>query len=419
MNRKHVAAWAAYDFANSVYPAVITSTVFGVYYANVIVGNTGVDAGRGDAWWGAVGSVSVLFVALTSPLFGAIADGAGIRKQFMALYTLVCVAAVASFGLLEPGMVVPGFLLAVAANIGFEGALVFYNAYLPEIAAREERGRISGIGFAVGYAGSAVGLAIALPLAQAGAFDLLWLVVAGFFLLFSLPTFAILPDDRGRGESVRAAAVAGLTGFTAILKDVWGHRDLRRFLIAFFVYIDGVLTVIWFASNFASATLGFEETELIVLFLVVQISALFGAYALAGPTDRWGPRRVVTLTLTAWFVLGVLAFFVETKGEFWGIALLAGFNLGSIQAASRSYMSALIPDGKEAEMFGFYAFCGKASSILGPAVFGFVSLTTGNQRWAVLAITSFFLIGGLLLQRVRDPVRDPLPTPHPHPSPSR
>lgn len=411
MNRRHVAAWASYDFANSVYPAVITATVFGVYYANVIVGNTGVDAGRGDAWWGAVGSVSVLFVAVTSPLFGAIADRAGVRKQFMAAYTLLCVVSVAAFGLLEPGMVVQGFLLAVAANIGFEGALVFYNAYLPDIVPRERQGRVSGLGFGVGYAGSAVGLGMALPLVTAEAFDLLWLAVSAFFLLFSLPAFLLLPDDRGKGESLREAAGAGIRGFGGIVRDVWEAEDLRRFLIAFFVYIDGVLTVIWFASIFAATTLGFEGTELIVLFLIVQLSALVGAFALAGPTDRWGPRRVITLTLIAWFVLGVLAFFVETKGQFWVIALLAGFNLGSIQAASRSYMAALIPEGKEAEMFGFYALCGKASSILGPIVFGWVSFATGNQRWAVLAITAFFLIGGLLLQRVRDPVRTPIPPP--------
>ncbi len=407
MNRKHIAAWAMYDFANSVYPAVITATVFGVYFANVIVGN---ETGLGDSWWGWVGSISVLFVAVSSPLMGAIADRAGIRKQLMMLYTLVCVVAVASFGLLEPGMIWTGFFLAVVANIGFEGALVFYNAYLPEIAPREKQGRVSGIGFGVGYAGSAVGLGLALPLVQAEAWSALWLMVAGFFFLFSLPAFISLPDDRGQGDTVLQAAKHGITGFSQILGEVWAEKELRRFLIAFFVYIDGVLTVIWFASIFASNTLGFEGTELILLFLVVQISALAGAFALARPTDRWGPRRVITLSLASWFVLGILAFFVQTKGQFWGIALLAGFNLGSIQAASRSYMAALIPAGKEAEMFGFYAMCGKASSILGPVVFGQVSLITGgNQRLAILAITAFFLVGGVLLQRVRDPILDPFP----------
>ncbi|MDT8368875.1 MAG: MFS transporter [Longimicrobiales bacterium] len=404
MNRKHLVAWALYDFANSIYPAVITATVFAVWFANVLVGN---EAGLGDWWWGAVGSTSVLFVALTSPILGAVADRSGARKELMALYTLVCVGAVAGFTLLEPGMIRRGFVLAVIANIGFEGALVFYNAWLPEIAPPPMRGRVSGIGFAVGYAGSAVGLALALPLVAAEAYDALWLTVAGFFLLFSIPAFRILPDAPGRGESFGRAMRSGITGFRGVLADVWRERPLRRFLIAFFVYIDGVLTVIWFASIFAATTLGFERIELIWLFLLVQISALAGAVLFAGPTDRWGPRRVITAVLVIWFTLGVLAFFVQTKGQFWGIALVAGLGLGSIQAASRSYMASLIPEGKEAEMFGFYAFCGKASSILGPAIFGTVSrLTGGNQRWAVLAITAFFLVGGVLLQRVEDPVAD-------------
>jgi len=401
-NRRHVAAWASYDFANSVYPAVITSTVFGVYFANVLVGN---DTGRGDFWWGLVGSVSVAVVALTSPVLGAIADMAGLRKRLLALYTALCIVATACFVFLEPGMVRTAFLVAVAANIGFEGALVFYNAYLPEIAPRAYRGRVSGIGFAVGYAGSAFGLAVALPLVAAEAYDALWLTVAGLFLLFSLPTFIVLPTDQGRMPPGQAAW-RGVTGFRRMLADVWREPELRKFLFAFFIYIDGVLTVIWFASIFAAQTLGFERTELVYLFLVVQISALAGSFLLAKPTDTWGSKRVITGTLVAWFLLGVAAFFVTTKAQFWGIALVAGFNLGSVQAASRSLMASLIPEGKEAEMFGFYAFCGKASSILGPLVFGAVSASTGgNQRAAVLAITAFFLVGGLLLQRVRDPAR--------------
>jgi len=402
INRRHVAVWALYDFANSVYPAVITSTVFAVYFANVIVGN---DTGVGDAWWGWVGSVSVAFVALTSPVLGSIADNAGVRKRLLALYTGLCVVGTSAFVFLEPGMIWTGFLVAVIANIGFEGALVFYNAYLPDIAPREYRGRVSGIGYAVGYAGSAFGLAVALPLVAAEAYDVLWVVVAVSFAVFSLPTFLVLPADPEGGKSVREAAWDGITGFRRMVGDVLAEPELRKFLLAFFIYIDGVLTVIWFASIFASQTLGFERTELIYLFLVVQGSAIAGSFFLAGPTDRWGAKRVITGTLVAWFLLGVAAFFVTTKGQFWVIGVLAGFNLGSVQAASRSLMSSLIPPGKEAEMFGFYAFCGKASSILGPLVFGQVSLMTGgNQRFAVLAITAFFLVGGLLLQRVRDPV---------------
>ncbi len=401
MNRKRVAAWALYDFANSVYPAVITTAVFSVYYARAIVGN---EEGLGDLWWGRVISVSVLFVAMSSPLLGAIADRGGIRKKMLFLYTYICVAAVAFFVTIEPGMILWGFVLGVVANIGFEGALVYYNAYLPDLAPRERLGFVSGLGFGVGYAGSIAGLLIALPLVTREQFNLTWLSVAVFFALFSIPTFLFLPKDPPGERTVLQAAIDGLTGFRRIVGEVLQHRELRRFLLAFFFYIDGVLTVIVFASLFAAETLGFAQQELIYLFLVVQVSALAGAFALAKPTDIWGPKRVITLTLVLWTSIVIAAYFIESKTTFFMMAVLAGTGLGVVQAASRSMMAALIPKGKEAEMFGFYAFCGKSSSVLGPLVFGQVSIALGgNQRVAVLAIGAFFLVGMVLLQRVTDP----------------
>jgi UMF1 family MFS transporter len=401
MDRKRVAAWAMFDLAGSIYSSVIAATVFAVYFGDFIVGNEG---NRGDVVWGWVGSLSVALVALTSPLLGAVADRAGVRKRLMIAYTLTGIAAVTLFTTLEQGMVARGFVLAVLANFAFEGSLVFYNAYLPDIASREYQGRVSGIGFGLGYAGSAVGLLAAIPLARAERFDLLWLVVAAWWLVFSLPAFLTLPEAKGVGESAGQAMVRGLRDFRRIVAEVWAERELRRFLLAFFVYIDGVLTVIWFASRFASTTLGFEFSELIMVFLAVQISALVGAFALAKPTDVLGPRKVIMGVLVLWTGVAVAAFFITSKAAFFVVAVLAGTGLGSIQAASRSFMAALIPEGKEAEMFGFYAFCGKSSSILGPIVFGTVAALSGSQRWAVLVLIVFFVVGGLLLRRVRDPV---------------
>lgn len=402
MNRKHVLAWALYDFAGSIYSAVIAAAVFNVYFANVIVGNAD---GRGDLLWGWVGSASVAVVALTSPLLGAVADRAGVRRRLMVAYTLLGVAAVAAFVRLEPGMVWPAFALAVLANIGFEGGQVFYNAYLPDIAPRSHQGRVSGWGFGLGYLGSAAGLLAAIPLAKAQRFDLLWLFVAAWWLVFSLPAFTQLPEARGTGESIGEAAARGIRDFRRILGEAWADREMRRFLIAFFVYIDGVLTVIWFASIFAAETLEFGTQETIVLFLIVQFSALAGSFAMARPTDVLGPKRIILAMLVLWSGVSVAAYFVVSKTVFFAVAVVAGIGLGSIQAASRSFMSALVPEGKEAEMFGFYAFCGKTSSIIGPIVFGTVSrVTGGNQRIAVVAIAAFFLVGGLLLARVTDPV---------------
>ena len=401
MNRKAIAAWCFYDFANSVYPAVITATIFGVYFAGTIVGN---EAGLGDLWWGRVISVSMMVVAITSPLLGSVADNAGVRKKFLFAYTYLTIACVALFTTIEPGMILWGFLLATLANIGFEGALVYYNAYLPEIAPPNRRGFISGLGFGVGYAGSGAGLLMVLPLVGREPLTLVWLAVAGFFALFSLPAFLALPTDSPGRRTMAQAAIEGVTGFRRILSDVFRQPNLRRFLLAFFVYIDGVNTTIYFAGIYAATTLGFSRTELIYLFLTVQMSALVGALALARPTDIWGPKRVITLTLVLWTVIVTAAYFVDQKSTFFVIAFLAGTGLGAVQSASRALMASLVPEGKEGEMFGFYALCGKSSSVVGPLVFGGISHALGgNQRVAILSVAAFFLVGLVLLQRVGKP----------------
>ena len=401
MNRKAIAAWCFYDFANSVYPAVITATIFGVYFAGTIVGN---EAGLGDLWWGRVISVSMMVVAVTSPLLGSVADNAGVRKKFLFAYTYLTIACVALFTTIEPGMILWGFLLATLANIGFEGALVYYNAYLPDIAPPDRRGFISGLGFGVGYAGSGAGLLMVLPLVAREQLTLIWLAVAGFFALFSLPAFLALPTDSPGRRTMAQAAIEGVTGFRHILSDVLRQPNLRRFLLAFFVYIDGVNTTIYFAGIYAVTTLGFSRTELIYLFLTVQMSALVGALALARPTDIWGPKRVITLTLVLWTVIVTAAYFVDQKSTFFVIAFLAGTGLGAVQSASRALMASLVPEGKEGEMFGFYALCGKSSSVVGPLVFGGISRALGgNQRVAILSVAAFFLVGLVLLQRVRKP----------------
>lgn len=400
MDRKQVGAWALYDFANSVYPAVVTSVVFNYFFIQVVVGN---EAGEGDWWWGRAVSISALIVALSSPVLGAIADRAGVRKKLMGLYVALCVTAVALFTTLGPGLVFWGFVLFVVANVGFEGSLVFYNAYLPDIVPKERQGFVSGLGFAVGYLGSAVGLVLAIPFAE-GNIDLVWVMVAMFFLIFSIPSFLVLPPDRKAAMTVPAAARWGVTNLREIVRSVLREKDLRRFLLAFFFYIDGILTAIYMSNSIGATTFGFTQNELIYLYLAVQIAALVGAFALAKPTDTIGPKKVLTGVLVLWITVATSLYFITSQLGFAVLAVLAGFGLGSAQAASRTFMSSLIPDGREAEMFGFYALCGKSSSVIGPFVFGYVAIVTGgNQRLAVMAISVLFVVGLVLLQRVNDP----------------
>jgi len=387
---KRILAWCLFDFANSAYSAVIVVTVFSVYYVTYIVGN---ERGLGDLWWGRAISASLLLVVLTGPILGALADRAGMRKRFFIAFTGLCIGCVALFATLEQGMMVRGFALIALANFAFESSQIYYNAYLPDIAPPERLGTVSGIGFAIGYLGSIVGLLIALPLVNAKQFNLIWILVAAFFAVFSIPAFLAMPKDQTQPEK--------RVNFAHLFRDVLGNERLRRFLLAYFIYFDGVETTIVFSGIFAATTLKFTTPEVIKLFLAVQFSALAGALLLARPTDRWGAKRVISLTLLLWVGVSIGAYLAQTKPTFVAVAVTAGLGLGSIQAASRALMASLIPRGKESELFGFYALCGKSSAVLGPLVFGEVSHLAGNQRAAVAAVGVFFIVGLLLLQRVR------------------
>lgn len=402
--RRQVRSWVMFDFANSIFPAVMTTAVFPVFYVSTVVGG---EEGAGELWWGRAVALSALVVALSAPLLGAVADRCGLRKRFLAFHVGLCLVGVLLLTTVGPGMVLAGFALFAVANIGFEGALVFYNAYLSDITPPGERGSVSSYGYGWGYLGSALGLVLALVLLEVlfpGRIEAVWLLVAGFFLLFSLPAFRHLPSDRRGRMGVGEAAAWGVRRFHVTLREVWGLRDLRRFLTSYFFYIDGILTMIVMAGVIATGTFGFDQTDTIVLMLVVQFSALTGAFALARPTDRLGPRAVLTGVLAVWVIAGLFAFFVQTTPVFYTVAIVAGLGLGSVQSASRAYMSLLIPEGREAEMFGFYAFCGKTSSVLGPLVFGSATyLASGDQRPGFLALTGLMLTGLVLLRRVPDP----------------
>ncbi len=394
-----VASWCLYDFANSTYAAVIPATIWAAYYADVIVGGHG---GEGALWWGRAVSLTMFLVAVTSPLAGAVADLAGWRKRLLIVYTLLSVCATALLATVAPGMVTRGFLLSVIAGFGFEGAIVFYNAFLPELAPAHRQGRLSGLGFAVGYAGSFVGLLVALPLVAAGNFGLAFIVTAVLFIGFSLPAFLWLPQDRPSATRQWSILSEGLRGTWKTARDIARIPSLRRFLLAFLLYDDGVNTVIFFSAIFARQALGFAMTDLIWVYVCVQVSALAGAALWAKPTDTKGPRFVVLTMLAQWLVVVTLVYFVTSKTAFFIVAALAGTGLGAIQAASRAFMASLIPRGREGEFFGFYSLCGKSAAILGPLVFGEVaSLSGGNLRLAALSILVFFIAGALVLYGVR------------------
>lgn len=397
-NLKQIMSWCLYDFANSSYSAVIASVIFPVYFTTYIAGN---EHGLGDLWWGRAISLSMITVVLTSPFIGGIADFSGLRKRFLLLYTMVCITSVASLSLLKKGMIIEGFVLITLANIGMEGGLVFYNSFLSEIAPREYQGRISSWGYGIGYIGSIASLLISIPLINGGLINYTWIMVSIFFIVFSIPAFLYLPPDKKMGLKTSRAAKEGFKFTLKGLKMIWSKKETRRFLIAYLIYEDGVNTVIVFSSIFAATTLSFTNKELIILYIMVQVTALIGAFLMARPIDYIGPKRIVSISLILWTIVSFLTFFIQEKGDFWLIAIIAGLGLGTIQAASRAFYAQFIPKGNETEYFGVYATIGKTSAIIGPLLFGYVSATTGSQRPAILTISIFFLLGLILLQAVR------------------
>ncbi len=326
---RRIVAWCLYDFANSSVSAIVVATIFPVWYAQAIVGN---ETGRGDFWWGLVSSTTMVIVAVSSPLLGGIADHAGARKPFFVALTLISVAGAALLATLGPGMVVRGFVYAVLTLVCYEAAVVYYNAYLPALVTPERLGSLSAIGFAVGYAGSIVAFLAAYPFTVSGMYGMCFVLTAVQFGLFALPAFITLPADTRHAMPLSRALARGFTDTVATLREIVTHparQALRRFLLAYFIYEDGVNTVIFFAGIFAAKTLGFTFPEIILLFMLVQLTALVGSAAWARPSDRRGPRFVISVTLVQWIAVTVLTYFVQEKWHFWVVAVLAGTGLGA------------------------------------------------------------------------------------------
>jgi len=405
--RGQIFVWTLFDFANTSFSVLIVAVGYSLYFKEIVSGG----AGRGDFFWGLAVSLSMLLTALIAPVLGAASDFAHRRKQFLLAFTLASIAATALLYYVEPGMIFLGTALFIIANIGFEGGIVFYNAFLPILASQRSYGRVSGYGFAMGYVGSFASLLIAMPL-YAGGFApenignvrLSFLLAAAMFFVFAAPLFLFLRDHKRVFPERVSYMKAGYHRVMATITHLRSYRQVAMFLLAFFLYNDGILTVISFASIFAKESLQFSLNEILLLFAVVQASAIIGSLITGFVTDRVGPKKTVTATLLLWILVVIAAYFVTSKSLFYAIGIIAGAAMGGSQSASRTFMALLTPPEREAEFFGFYdGFCGKASAVIGTFVFGALSWLTGSQRISIISVGLFFIVGAKLLQKVNDP----------------
>lgn len=385
-------AWCLNDVANSAFALVVLTAFYALHFRGKVVGD-----GDADALWGLGISVSMLLVAVSSPMMGALADRRGWRKRLLLVYTAAGVAATFAMGYVGPGMVAAGLLLLVAGNAAFEGSLVFYDSLLPGLADSSTLGRWSGYGWAAGYLGSIACLLVAKELYEGGGFAPVSLLVGAWWLAFSLPLF-LLVRERVPPEGLPPEGVFRLLART--FRRVLQRPHLARFFLAYFLYNDGIATTIVFAAVFAEGTLGMDAGEIAMMLLVVQIAGAAGALSLGHLADRIGHARTISISLAVWCLLVPTAYFVDEKPTFFALAAGIGLVMGATQSASRAFLASVAGDAEAGELFGFKAVAGKFSAVLGPTVFGVTSTATGSQRTALLAVGLFFLAGLALMLRV-------------------
>ncbi len=404
-SRLTIFSWTLFDYARTSFSVMIKTVGYALYFREVVAAATM----RSDFYWGLADSLSMIIAAGLSPILGAASDYSHRRKRFLMVFSCLCIFGTAALFWIERGMVLPGMLVFIAANVGFQGGYTFYDAFLPEIAPKHVYGRVSGYGFGMGYLGALSILAIAFPFIKGGfvptnilSFRESFLIVSIFFAVFSIPAFLRLRDHTGMYHHRLPYFRLGLRRAVRTFRHLGKHRALSRFLLSFFLYIDGVNTVIFFSALYARGTLGFSEVEVIVFFIVAQTTAVLGSVVFGILTDHWGPKRSITITLLIWIAVVLSAFIIQTKAEFYAVGLVAGVAIGSSQSSSRSLMALLTPGEHAAEFFGFYdGIAGNASAILGPLTFGAISSFTGSQRIAVLSVLIFFVGGLILLRQVK------------------
>ena len=394
-------AWCMYDFANSSFTTLIVTVAYSVYFIQVVAGHLGHDGMAERVWfWGY--SASMLVAAVLAPVLGALADARANKRAFLIGSSVLCVACTALLAFVEAGDVWMGLLTFGVANIAFDLGFVFCSAFLVEIATRDTMGRISGYGWGLGYVGGLLSLALAYPFIRGGfteanlpLYRASFAVTAAFFLLAVFPTFLFLRERATPQRPMEGAPLwrESLARLSRTGRQVRQYRDLFAYLIAYLIYTDAINTVIVASAIFANKVLDFSPGDLIIYFLVTQVTAGLGSVGFGSLADRIGAKRTISLTLVLWIALAGSAALVQTQAQFYLIGLFAGAALGANQSASRTLLGRFTPAGRQGEFFGFFSVTGKVAAVVGPLVYGEVTAWTGSQRWAILSMACFFAIG--------------------------
>lgn len=420
--KKVINGWAMYDWANSVYNLVITSTIFPAYY-EAITGdgndNTLVDKIKignfeftNTALYNYILGIAFVVVAILSPILSSIADYRGNKKQFLRFFCTMGALSCASLYFFDANHIIGGLVSVIIACIGFWSSLVFYNSYLPEIAAPEDRDRISAKGFMMGYIGSVLLQLICFVfvlkpelfgITVGKASQISFLLVGIWWIGFGWLAIGRLPNGSGaKGAHKKGLFTQGYKELRKVWLELKTQPTLKRFLVSFFFYNMGVQTVMLAATLYGKSELNIPTTNLILAILIIQIVAIPGANLMAKLASKWGNFNTLMMAVVIWICGCVMGFYLPRNNIelFYTLAIVVGFVMGGIQSVSRSTYAKLMPDTQDTtSYFSFYDVTEKVAIVIGMFSFGYINELTGSQRNSVLALGLFFVIGFLLLYR--------------------
>lgn len=408
--RRVINAWAMYDWANSAFAVIILTAVFPVYYRGLVT-NAGHAPEDATAYWAYTTSLSLLAVALIGPVLGAMADLVGGKKRFLGVALICGVAGSASLAFLGKDTFLIGAGLFAIANLGFAGGNIFYEALLPHIARPSDLDRVSARGYAFGYLGGGLLLMI----------NVLWLLrprwfwmadrefalracfvsVALWWLVFALPLFRHVGEPcTSEQRSPSAPLVAsGMRRLAATLRQIRHYRQLALFLVAFWIYNDGISTIIKLAAAYGDE-IGIDHNDMLIALILTQLIGFPSSIGFGRMAHHLGAKRSILVGLAVYTLISVAGFLIQRAWHFYALAMAVGLVQGGTQALSRSLFATMVPKTRSSEFFGFFSTGEKVAGIIGPAIFGMVGQLSGSSRWGIMSVVFLFVTGALILHRV-------------------
>ncbi len=400
------ASWALYDFANTIYSYAVVSYAIGLWSVDRL------GQSDGQFWVLFAGAASVLLNAIVSPILGAMSDRTGGRLRYLLFFTAMTVVGTALIGLTDVAAV--GLVLYAIANFGYQAALIYYDATLPVVARPEARGRVSGIGVAIGYLGTIL-IALLILILDSGSGPVTFFLAAGLFALFAIPIFAVVREPPKAGA--QRFQLRDVTGSWSQLRESIGHAravpGLGRFLVGRFFYTDPVNTVIVVMSVFATEAIGLSKAMANVVLLLLTIVAVIASFGWGQLVERIGPKRTLMIVLGTWCVGLVIAGAILSLPTFLLGGALLGAGLGGVWTSDRVFMLRLSPPGQVGEFFGLYGIAGKFSAVTGPILYGVIVSTLLDAGWGsaayqvgIFSFLALLLVGVWLLRGVAEPPAD-------------